>query len=477
MIFRLTNTFIFVFMHIKHSVMIILLSSLSEIKQNSVDQISSHNTHDPEKLDKSLFTENNDLGFIIKKNPQNGMIKRKVHEGEVSGYYYNNHVGYYVMYFRDYTGISYSTEHNHLNPTQYTSPQAVINIISEVLPAYNKIVDKDKDMSYINTLYIMTIRIDNIKTIKQVVDKFSDYHVSFELNEFFKQSHYYSVIIKTKRTIYHLLNFTQVIFTTILSTNSISAYHVSDSSASKLIKCVNIINAPYYVRYIMASRILYLKDFNILKQELENYNDHKITLNHGTTAQHRRNFIKKIFSFKNDIIDIGCGDGSYAIPFCKKIEQGLLYHAYDIDQEQLKILNKKIIKNNILNIKVYNSLEEFYDQLIQAKNVDIIITEVVEHMGEQDSRNFLIDVLNMVSDKFNKIIITTPNYEFNDNYCLNGKFRHWDHKWEMKRDQFQKFINDIIQSIKCTYKYDVKFVDIGDVVDGISCTQGVIISK
>jgi len=438
-----------------------------------VPELSKLITNDPEKLDNSL-KENEKLGFILKKNPASGMIKRIMCDGELSAYYYKDHPGYYVMYFHDYTGSSFGNENTYLNPTQYTSPQSIINIIHELFQIQNKKMDIDPDMENINSLHIAMVRIDTIKSIKQLCNKFQDFNINFESVDapVGNLSHYYSVSIKTFKSIHYLLNFTLMIFITISSLNSSGTYTVTDSVAKKLVGCINNINSPYFVRYLIASRILLRKDFYALKSDLEMYEGHKLVLHPGNTAEHRRNYIKSLLSFKNDIVDIGCGDGFYAIPYSKNLVESS-YHAFDIDQEQLDKLKKKISKGNISNINVYESRDEFFDKLSTLNNADIIITEVVEHMGEDQSREFLIDVLSIVDKKANIVIITTPNFEFNVNYCSEAKFRHDDHKWEMTRDQFKDFMNDIITS--CELSCDVEFVGIGDIVDDVPCTQGCIL--
>ena len=73
---------------------------------------------------------------------------------------------------------------------------------------------------------------------------------------------------------------------------------------------------------------------------------------------------------------------------------------------------------------------------------------------------------------FNKIIITTPNRSFNKFYMLGQDFRHDDHKWEYTELQFKEYIQEIV-----TDDLKVTFLDIGDTVDGISCSQGVILQK
>ena len=209
------------------------------------------------------------------------MIKRKIREGELSAYYYKDHPGYYIMYFHDYTSSSYNSNKNtYLNPQQYTTPECIICIISELFKVQNEKSDLDVDCKYVNSLNVMMVRIDRIKPIKKLVSIITGFNVVFK----HIYENYYSVSIKTCMSIYYLLNFTLVFFMTISSLNSSSTYTISDGSAKKLIDCINKIKAPYYYRYMMSSRVLHYKDFKMYQNDLEGYPDYKIKLNYGNTA-------------------------------------------------------------------------------------------------------------------------------------------------------------------------------------------------
>jgi hypothetical protein len=73
---------------------------------------------------------------------------------------------------------------------------------------------------------------------------------------------------------------------------------------------------------------------------------------------------------------------------------------------------------------------------------------------------------------FEYFIITTPNADFNQFYELDG-FRHDDHKWEMGKDAFQQWFSNVIKGVGV----NTEFVDIGDAVNGIHTTQGVIVRR
>ncbi len=69
------------------------------------------------------------------------------------------------------------------------------------------------------------------------------------------------------------------------------------------------------------------------------------------------------------------------------------------------------------------------------------------------------------------MVITTPNQEFNKFYELDEELRHDDHKWEFGKEEFRNWISGILE------KEEISYVEIGDNVDGLSTTQGVIVKR
>lgn len=98
------------------------------------------------------------------------------------------------------------------------------------------------------------------------------------------------------------------------------------------------------------------------------------------------------------------------------------------------------------------------------------MTEVIEHMSTKEARALILQLCREVD--FASFIITTPNADFNPYYELSG-FRHDDHKWEMGEQAFQTWMNEIMQ----TAGVEGEFVKIGDQVNGMPTTQGVILGK
>jgi len=73
---------------------------------------------------------------------------------------------------------------------------------------------------------------------------------------------------------------------------------------------------------------------------------------------------------------------------------------------------------------------------------------------------------------FETLVITTPNADFNQFYEVSG-FRHDDHQWELGKVDFEAWI----QGVFAHYPVEFSFVAIGDSVNKITTTQGVIVKR
>jgi hypothetical protein len=136
----------------------------------------------------------------------------------------------------------------------------------------------------------------------------------------------------------------------------------------------------------------------------------------------------------------------------------------DADLEQLAInISRRYDDNNLL---FYNSIDEF----TSSEQVNIILTEVIEHNSMEEAKNLIDKAL---SYNFNKVIITTPNVEFNSFYSMEGGLRHEDHCFELTRDEFKSLITSCIKG----KNVNVEYFYLGDSLNGIQPVQGCIIKR
>lgn len=141
----------------------------------------------------------------------------------------------------------------------------------------------------------------------------------------------------------------------------------------------------------------------------------------------------------------------------------------DIDEAALETVSRKARAKELDNLVALPSIRHFLDQY-NGEQVDVILTEVIEHMSPEEAQALIVQVCAEVD--FDRFIITTPNADFNPFYELDG-YRHPDHKWEMGREEFGQWIAGFIGTTGC----QAEPVAIGDGVNSIRTTQGVILRK
>jgi small RNA 2'-O-methyltransferase len=157
------------------------------------------------------------------------------------------------------------------------------------------------------------------------------------------------------------------------------------------------------------------------------------------------------------LLDIGCAECKL-IHLLKNNKNLNLIFGLDID-EQLLRNSKNILEPNsveyvdkreqplelsLLSGDISRPSDLFIEKLGNSQLDMISLVEVIEHMDDDS----LVKCVDVVFDKLKPhyVLVTTPNSEFNvvfgDKEC---KFRHWDHKFEWNREEFNKWCKTVTQ--------------------------------
>ncbi|MFC3746394.1 class I SAM-dependent methyltransferase [Paenibacillus sp. GCM10012306] len=409
---------------------------------------------------------NPQFSFLIKKNPGSGMMIRPIRKGIAYGWYTDAQT--YNVYFKDADNeISYKQHEQenfeYLNVSRYNTPLFPLNAMNEFFSAPLRVQDERDVEGYEQTLFINMIHIELVRYIDFFEKHLPDF--TFEMSHLALKS--YSLTVKTSKSLYQLLHVAGVLCL-FLSAFGNEYIDISDSVLDKYIKSVNVMDAPFYIRSLFVRNFLSSKvRFHKYKGELEKTDRYDIQFAYGGTALQRRMHIGSVLAFDKSIVDIGCGEGFYAIPFAGKLEAS--YYAIDIDEERLETVKRKAMAKNIDNIVLTSSIDQFLESY-NGELVDVILTEVIEHMSLDEAAELIRQICTSID--FDQLIITTPNADFNRYYELSH-FRHDDHKWELGEQAFQQWM---IHVIKDTGVY-AEFAAIGDRVNEIQTTQGVILKR
>lgn len=307
------------------------------------------------------------------------------------------------------------------------------------------------------------IHVERLHYIRFFEQHLKDYSFTLE-----HQAHKsYSLTITTHKSLYHLLHVVSVL-SLFLSIFGDEYIDISDRILDKYIRSLNVMDAPFYIRSLFARNLLKTREqFKRYKAAVEQTELYPIGLEYGSTAMQRRTFISGVLPFDKPILDIGCGEGFYAIPYAGKIEGA--YYAVDINEELLEVVNRKAKAKELDNIVTFRSLEHFLE-LYNGEQVDIILTEVVEHMSETEAAALIRQIIRHVD--FGQLIVTTPNADFNPYYELEG-FRHEDHKWEKGQAAFEEWLTATLQGLGV----EAEFSLVGDRVGDIRTSQSAIVRR
>lgn len=415
-----------------------------------------------------LQSTNPDFSYVIEKNPATGMIVKSVRKGKSFGWFSDE--GTYNVFFKDSENeISYPESRDqkfeYLNQTRYNSPLFPLNSVADFFNSASKKKHEKDEEGYEHTFFVNTVRAKHVRYLEYFQIHLPEFELMFE-----EVAHKtYSVRIRTNLGVYELLNFVNVLF---LNLGFISEEYIdmNDETIEKFTKSIQAINAPFYIRYLFVRNLLVSKQkFRKYKGELEMCNHYPITFAFGGTSTQRRDFITNELHFDKPILDIGCGSGFYALPFSKKIADKN-YYAIDIDPEILEKLKWRLEQKKNENVILYESLDHFLETYENDEEVDVVLTEVIEHIPIRKAKAFMKQILSSVS--FDRFVITTPNSEFNKFYELEG-MRHDDHKWEMSKSEFQEWMSSIVANTP----FEFEWKGVGDMVDGIHTSQAVIITR
>lgn len=413
-----------------------------------------------------LKSDNPQFTFLIKKNPSGGMQLRSIRQGMAYGWYSDDST--YNVYFKDAdNGISYKRHieetFEYLNVSRYNTPLFPLNAISEFFSAPYKTQDSRDAEGFEHSFFINLIHVERIWYIDFFRKHLSDVAFDLEL-----QAHKsYSLRVTTRRPLYYLLHVASVLCL-FLSMFGDEYLDISDEVIDKYVRSLNVIDAPFYIRSLFARNFLQTRErFKKYKADVERTGRYAIALEFGGTALQRRDYIAKALPFDKPLLDVGCGEGFYAIPFAGKIEG--MYYAVDVDEERLELVKRKADARQIDNVATFRSLDHFLETY-NGEQVDVLLTEVIEHMSEEAARALVRQICEQVA--FDRLIVTTPNADFNRYYELSG-FRHEDHKWEMGMEAFRAWFSETIRELAPS----CEFVAIGDGVDGVRTTQGAIVRR
>ena len=427
-----------------------------------------------------IYSGNDHLMDILHKNPQTaeGLYLKPLKDGTIAGNAIS--ANQYDVLFWD-MGNSYTEDtSNQLDFQSLCNPLIILNISTEL---FGHILKEKSEYEVQEMKWLEKTR-GNIDTQSCTIEVPVFYiNSSWYRNGVFLLEKYFKGI-KLKHNVgsnfslaimgmnvfeaINLLNLT-ALFTHLTNVDALNTF-IDDSFALKYLRVLtNIEHVPYFVHYLFIKRAIKNKaQFEMVKPVLENYLKQygiEANLTNEDTQQSRLGFITTEIGIDLAVLDIGCGEFAY---YKRLMNKGLVQNYYAVDRdEKLQRLGENIMNRlDADNLTFYNEL----GVVPREEKVNIIVSEVIEHNERNTSLELIKDAMNF---NFNKIVISTPNAEFNKFYFDEG-FRHDDHHFEFTSEEFQAFISE------CTAKHkdiQIKYAQVGDELNHIRPTQIAVIEK
>jgi len=171
------------------------------------------------------------------------------------------------------------------------------------------------------------------------------------------------------------------------------------------------------------------------------------------------------------LVDVGANDCSFL--FRLRNSSGMRYLreviALDLDEDELTYGRERTVslmsaslfrdqKRPFYPCDVYHMAGNVADKDQRLKDIDAVVAiEIIEHLKPSELERFPETVFGHMKPKL--AVITTPNSEFNILFPhFVGPFRHWDHKFEFTRQEFQDWATSITELYP---EYSVEFDGVG----------------
>lgn len=393
-----------------------------------------------------------EFSYLISKNPESGMLIRKHKKGLLFGYYCEN---CYNVYFRDRSGESYDGEE-----LGYSSPVCVLGCLEELFKScLNKPVERDA-VGYEHVIRIVMLKVENIVTLEVLAQEFPQFGLVWDhiVSDCY-QIRMGSVVC----TLYQMLHFLKVVMGVVSGSNS-DEYNRDEQIVRSMVNSLNILDAPYYTRYLMAKYVVYDDEvFRKVEQDLNRTKTYQsLQIKYGDVPRQNLGFVIDHLKFDKPIIDLS---GEYVHVLSHKIGE-LEYSFVDVNGDQ-DVHDERPLRHDLENAYQYQQI----DQVKPPPFCDVIVSNAVEKMGSVQG----IETLKYIQQHFNfdKMVIIMPNSLFNSHYHLEpGQVRNNSNLFEPTPDKFKEFLHETFGK-----KWKVEYHQIGDLVDGQSFSQGAVVTR
>lgn len=380
---------------------------------------------------------------------------------------------------------SYYTLFDYINDKPYSINSFTSSIISNVFntacagkcETYPDLVKTELDLSCI--LYALHIK-GKLDIVNKIFEPLG-YEVSYEEKildtefEDFGKSQYIDLTIHNEHiTLSNLLNQLRILIPIF---DKERHYYVDEREVDKLIRLSidwlkdhpekNRIVGRYFSKdKKLAIKALEALKIDEIKDDIEDVNsettiEKKVRLNDQRLETIKRTILENKCK---SVLDYGCGEGNLEYVLANETSIENIIYA-DVS---LKSLNNTRIKLYSIDGSLRERYHILHSSLLyrdeRCRHFDCIcLIEVIEHIEKNRLDTIIENIFGYYKPKV--VIITTPNIEYNVKYefLKEGSLRYSDHRFEFTRDEFYKFVDDIVNNDR--YPYNAIIDPIGEIDD------------
>ncbi|XP_046570549.1 small RNA 2'-O-methyltransferase-like isoform X1 [Haliotis rubra] len=198
----------------------------------------------------------------------------------------------------------------------------------------------------------------------------------------------------------------------------------------------------------------------------------------------RYSFVRNVLHqhLVTSVADIGCGE-CRMVTLLKTVPCMESISLVDLDKRLLEskkdcirplIFDYLHQREKPLCVRLFHGDATELDSRLQGCQA-VTMVEFIEHLVPSDLQKVIERVFGDLGPRL--VVMTTPNAEFNVLFPNFTGFRHWDHKFEWSRTEFQSWCGDICDK----YQYNVTYDGVGNAPESSAhvghCSQAAIFTR
>lgn len=225
-------------------------------------------------------------------------------------------------------------------------------------------------------------------------------------------------------------------------------YYIEDSQYLKYFAYAVELTKEYS---LLRQFVSFIKSDSLYKSALPMIETTPFLIGKERAFDARRNFYRNELGAKTkskELLELGCGEGAYMkshLKFYNKVnsiepDEAVHHEAYHAI--------RKISAEDTITLHHTDAMS-YLLTLNNLNNVDVLLTEVLEHIDYEESMSIIDKIVSMSPDKF---LLTLPNHDFNIFYGYKeGEFRHDDHLWEPTVSKFEEIYFELTEKYGTSY--------------------------